>query len=178
MLLERESALLSEIQLLEARYRGKGVAEQIRDLTATKEQVMTRMKGDENKETLKQGISLLDARMTELEEDLETVKDRLGSVVFEWDGELERMLSETGVIRVSAALDYKKKWEPVKTACKCVVEMADGVFAGPTSKPKIFTLVMVKMIVYRFLLNLLNFYSNLVRRWMALPECVSVRTKY
>ena len=135
VLMDREADLLLELQQLEARYRGEGVSEQMREITASKEQLMTIMKGNENQETLKQSVALLDVRMRELEIGLETVKDRLGSVVFEWDGELERMLSETGVIRVRAALDYKKKGEPVKTACKFQKgsTTTDGVFHCPIS---------------------------------------------
>ena len=135
VLMNRESALLSELQQLEARYRGDGVSEQMQEITASKEQLMTTMKGNENKDTLKQSVALLDVRMKELEIGLETVKDRLGSVVFEWDGELERMLSETGVIRVRAALDYKKKGEPVKTACKFQKgrTITESVFLSPSS---------------------------------------------
>ena len=135
VLVDREEDLILELQQLEARYRGEGVSEQMREITASKEQLIGTMKENENKETLKQSVALLDARMRELEIGLETVKDRLGSVVFEWDGELERMLSETGVIRVRAALDYKKKGEPVKTACKFQKgrTTADGVFNSPTA---------------------------------------------
>ena len=135
VLLERESALLSELQQIEARYKGERVAEQIREITASKEQLMATMKGNDNQGTLKQSVALLDVRIRELKVDLETVKDRLGSVVFEWEGELERMLSETGVIRVRAVLDYKKKGEPVKTACKWQggKTAKGGVFSDPTS---------------------------------------------
>ena len=118
VLQEREAALLLELQQLEDRYSGEGVAEQIREITASKEQLMARMKRNENQPTLKESVALLDARMRELEVSLGTVKDRLGSVAFEWDGELERMLSGTGVIRMGAVLDYKKKGKPVLVACK------------------------------------------------------------
>ena len=135
VLVDREEDLLLELQQLELSYKGGGVSEQIREITASKEQLIAIMKGNENQETLKQSVAPLDARMKELEIGLETVKDKLGSVVFEWDGELERMLSETGVIRVRAALDYKKKGEPVKTACKFQKgrTITDGVFHCPTS---------------------------------------------
>ena len=55
--------------------------------------------------------------------------------MFEWEGELERMLSETGVIRVRAVLDYKKKGKPVKTACKYRGGRTakNGMFSDPTS---------------------------------------------
>ena len=66
VLLERESALLSELQQIEARYKGEGVAEQIREITASKEQLMATMKGNENQETLKQSVAPLDARIREL----------------------------------------------------------------------------------------------------------------
>ena len=137
VLLERESALLSELQRLEARYRGEEVTEQIREIKTSKEQLIGTMKGNENQQTLAQSVALLDARIRELEIGLETVKDGLGSVVFEWDGELERILSETGVIRVGVrtVLGYRKKGEPVKTACKYQKEMTatDAVFNYPTS---------------------------------------------
>ena len=55
--------------------------------------------------------------------------------MFEWEGELERMLSETSVIRVRAVLDYMKKGKPVNTACKWKGGRTAkyGVFYGPTS---------------------------------------------
>ena len=135
VLMDRESTLLSDLQQLESRYRGEGVAVQIREITASKEQLMTTMKGNENQRKLRHKFASLDTRIRELEFSLERVRDKLGSVVFEWNGELERMLSEAGVIRVRAALDYKKKGKPIKTACKHMNEPSkvDGTFCCPQS---------------------------------------------
>ena len=118
VLQERETALLSELQQLEYIYRGEGVDKQIDQLRITKEQTIATLTDNKNKQILEQSVALLDARMHELESNLETARDRMRRVELEWDVNLEGMLSRTGSIRVRGEPDYKEKGNPVMVAGK------------------------------------------------------------
>ena len=118
VLQERETALLSELQQLEVTYRGDGVDNQIDQLRITKEQTIATLKDNKNKEFLEQSVAQLDARIRELEANLETVRNRMRRVELEWDVNLEGILSRTGSIRVRGEPDYKEKGNPVMVAGK------------------------------------------------------------
>ena len=109
VLQEREKALLSELQQLEDTYRGEEVDKQINQLRMHKEQTIATLTDKKNKEIVEQSVALLDARMRELEANLETARDRMRRVELEWDVNLEGMLSRTGSIRVRREPDYKEK---------------------------------------------------------------------
>ena len=135
VLRERETALLSELQQLEDTYRGEGVDRQIDQLRITKEQVVTTLTDNKNKEYLEQNVALLDTKMRELAANLETARDRMRRVELEWDANLERILSSTGSIRVRGVPDYKEKAIPVMVAGKQGKEKssAPGEFYYPRS---------------------------------------------
>ena len=118
VLQERETALLSELQQLEDTYRGEGIDKQIDQLRIHKEQTIATLTDNKNKEILEQSVAQLDARMRELEANLETARDRMRRVELGWDANLEGMLSRTGSIRVRRESDYKKKGNPVMVAGK------------------------------------------------------------
>ena len=118
VLQERETTLLSELQQLEDTYRGEGVDKQINQLRTHREQTIATLTDNTNKYFLEQSVVQLDARMRELEANLETARDRMRRVELEWDVNLEGMLSRTGSIRVREELDYKKKGNPVMVAGK------------------------------------------------------------
>ena len=118
VLQERETALLSELQQLEDTYRGEGVGKQIDQLRITKEQTIATLTDNKNKEILEQSVALLDARMGELEANLETARDRMRRVELEWDVNMKGILRRTGSIRVRGELDYKEKGNPVMVAGK------------------------------------------------------------
>ena len=118
VLQERETTLLSELQQLENQYRGEGVIEQIPELSRLIQQTVTSLKGNENKETFDQNVSLLDTRMLELEANLQTARDSMRRVELEWDEILEGILGRTGSIRVSGVSDYKEKVKPEIIATK------------------------------------------------------------
>ena len=113
VLQERETALLSELQQLEIRYRGEGVVEQIQELSLTKEHAEATLQKTENHKILQQIVTPLDGRMRELEVNLKTTRDRMRQVELEWNGNLQGILSRTGAIRVSGEPDYKEKVYPV-----------------------------------------------------------------
>ena len=73
--------------------------------------------------------------MRELAANLETARDRIRRVELEWDGNLERILSSTGSIRVRGVLDYKEKANPLMVAGKHREERssAPGEFCYPHS---------------------------------------------
>ena len=108
VLRERETALLSELQQLEDTYRGEGVDRQIDQLRISKEHLTATLTDNKNKEFLEQHVSLLDTQMRELAANLETARDRMRRVELEWDGNLDRILSSTGSIRVRGVPDYKE----------------------------------------------------------------------
>ena len=135
MLQERETALLSELQQLEDTYRGEGVGKQIDQLRIIKEQIIATLTENKNKEFLEQNVALLDARIRELEANLETARDRMRRVELEWDGSLEGMLCRTGAVRVREVPDYKEKGNPVMVAGKHRKETSStpGEFYYPNS---------------------------------------------
>ena len=135
VLQERETALLSELQLLEDTYRGEGVDRQVDQLRTTKEQTVATLTDNKNKEFLGQHVALLDTQMRELAADLETARDRMRRVELEWDGNLEGILSRTGSIRVRGVPDYKEKGNPVMVAGKHREEISTtpGEFYYPRS---------------------------------------------
>ena len=118
VLRERETALLSEQQQLEDTYRGERVDRQIDQLRITKEQVVATLTDNKNKAFLEQNVALLDTQMRELAANLETARDRMRRVELEWDGNLDRILSSTGSIRVRGVPDYKGRAIPVMSAGK------------------------------------------------------------
>ena len=135
VLQERETALLSELQQLEDTYRGEGVDKQIDQLRIHKEQTIVTLTNNKNKEFLEQSVAQLDARMRELEANLDTARDRMRRVELEWDVTLEGMLSTTGSIRVRGELDYKDKGNPVMVAGKYRdnISLTPGEFYYPRS---------------------------------------------
>ena len=135
VLQERETALLSELQELEDTYRGEGVSNQIYQLRITKEQVVATLTDNKNKAFLEQTVALLDTQMRELAANLLTASDTLRQVELEWDGNLEKILSSTGSIRVGGVYDYKKEANRVMVAGKHREEKstAPGEFYYPHS---------------------------------------------
>ena len=112
VLQERETALLSELQQLEIRYRGEKANKQINQLRITKEQNNATLTDNELKKILQQSVALLDTRMLELEANLQIARDSMRRVELEWDEILEGNLGRTGSIRVSGVSDYKEKGNP------------------------------------------------------------------
>ena len=101
VLQERETALLSELQQLEENYKGEKVNEQIDPLRIIKEQNITALKDNENKEIHKRNMALLDS-----------ARD-MRRVELEWDQNLEGILGKIGSIRVRAVPNFKWEKYPV-----------------------------------------------------------------
>ena len=135
VLQERETALLSELQQLDDTYRGEGVDKQIDQLRTYKAQAIATLTDKKNKEFLEQSVAQLDARMRELEANLETVRDRMRRVELEWDVNLEGILSSTGLVRVREVPDYKEKGNPEMVAGKHInkTSLIPGEFFCPNS---------------------------------------------
>ena len=132
---EREAMLLSEIDQLVASYRREGIEKEIQQLHTSKESIMSALKGNENYKAFELSIAPLNHRIRELELSLETAEGRMRRVELEWDPELEGRLSKVGGIRIIGQADYKKKGEPVMTACKHSPDKTSeiGVFRYPES---------------------------------------------
>ena len=135
VLQERELSLLSELQELVAIYRGDEIEEEIHQLYISKEQIMATRRDYGDQENLKQSLPLMDARIRELENCVESAKNSLRSVVLDWDQELEGRLSDIGGIRLYGLVEYKNKSEPVLLAGKHspYKSTTPGVFAYPHS---------------------------------------------
>ena len=119
MLEERESVLLSELEQLENSYKGGVVIRQIDQLRHTKEQMECNLTENGNQETLKLSVAPLNARITELESQLESTRSRLKEVELQWDdATLRGVLELMGSIEVSRVPDYKSKQHPVLLAGK------------------------------------------------------------
>ena len=97
---DREGELLSELEQIEANYRGEGFAKQIQQLKITKEQTISTLTDNENKDFLEQSIATLDARVREIQSKIGITRNSMTGVELEWDEFLERVLSQTGSIQV------------------------------------------------------------------------------
>ena len=118
VLYEREAELLSELQQLEGTDRGEGIAEQIKELSLTKDQMIATLKGNENQLILQQSIAPLNARIKELQAKLDTAGTQMRQVTLEWDSGLEGTLAGTGSILVRDAPAYRTKGVPIAVAGK------------------------------------------------------------
>ena len=98
----KETALLSELDHVVASYKGEGIKKQIQQLQASKEFMITTISQNESTQTLQLSIAPLDARMKELQNNLDTIKVRMKSVQLEWDEELDQRLSQIGRITINA----------------------------------------------------------------------------
>ena len=117
LLQEREAALLAEVQELEDTFRGRGVADEIKQLSLSKEQLENNLKGNKSQETLQQSIALIDQNISELKISLERAQE-MKCVDLEWNQDLEDELNRLGAILVkkrSCELvpDYNKKGTPL-----------------------------------------------------------------
>ena len=118
---EREAALSTQLEEIEHKYRGRNarVDKQREELLATKEQIQSTMKGNENQKTLEAMLAPLDASLIELERG----EERLERIGLEWDEELASKLRDVGKILLNAQISvvvpgYKNKGKPVLVACK------------------------------------------------------------
>ena len=133
---ERESVLLSELEQLESSYRGETVIRQIEQLRHTKEQMECNLTENGIQETLKLSVTLLNARIGELENQLESSRSRLKEVKLKWDDtKLHGVLELIGSIEVRRVPDYKSKQHPILRAGKHREEISvtSGEFQYPRS---------------------------------------------
>ena len=110
---EREIALLSELLELETRYKGVGVVEQMKELSLLEEQAVTILQRNENKKTLEANVTLLNSRKKEIEANLKYDRHRIWKVELQWDENLDKLLSKTGMILMNNQVELKKKEKPV-----------------------------------------------------------------
>ena len=66
LLQEREAALLAVVQELEDTFRGQGIADEMKQLSLSKEQLENTLKGNKSSEVLLQSIALIDQKIAEL----------------------------------------------------------------------------------------------------------------
>ena len=139
LLQEREAALLAEVQELEDMFRGQGIADEMKQLSLSKEQLENTLKGNKSREILLQSIALIDEKIAELKISLEKAQE-MKRVDLEWNDDFENKLSTLGTIRVNAEKkssklepDYKKKGIPLAVFGKHIIggSTAPGVFAYP-----------------------------------------------
>ena len=138
LLQEREAALLAEVQELEDKFHGKGIAEEIEQLSLSKGQ-LENMKGNTVKEILQQSIAQIDGKISKLKILREKAKGN-ENVDFEWNLELESKLNTLGAIRVNSdkksdklISEYKKKGVPLALLGKnsTIRSKNPGIFGNP-----------------------------------------------
>ena len=141
LLQEREAALLAEVQELEDMFRGRGIADEMKQLSLSKEQLENTLKGNKSREILQQGIALIDQKIAELTISLEKAQE-MKRIDLDWNDDFENELSTLGTIRVNAEKkssklepDYKKKGIPLAVFGKHIKSKstAPGLFAYPGS---------------------------------------------
>ena len=97
---KREADLLADLQELEHRCTGDSITEQIKQLSISRESLITCLKGNANTKTLNQALSPINASIEGLQIQLQRIRDTHKRVVFEWDDELDTKLSSVGDVRV------------------------------------------------------------------------------
>ena len=141
LLQEREATLLAEVQELEDTFRGRGIAEEMKQLSLSKEQLENTLKGNKSREILLQSIALLDQQIAELTISLEKAQE-MKRIDLDWNDDFENQLSTLGTIRVNAEKkssklepDYKKKSIPLAVFGQHIIggSKAPGVFAYPVN---------------------------------------------
>ena len=139
LLQEREAVLLAEVQELEDTFRGQGIADEMKQLSLSKEQLENTLKGNKSREILLQGIALIDQKIAELKISLEKAQE-MKRIDLDWNDDFENQLITLGTIRVNAEKkssklepDYKKKGIPLAVFGKHsgYKSTAPGVFAYP-----------------------------------------------
>ena len=120
LLQEREEAMLLELKGIEDSYREQvqRQTQQKKELLATKEQLYSSLKGNENRDILQTLLAPLETKLRELEE----VGELFQRIELSWNEEeqLRDLLKELGIIELKKIeLDYTKKTMPVLVACKC-----------------------------------------------------------
>ena len=137
LLQERETVLLAEVQDLEDKFHGRGIAEEIEQLSLSKGQ-LENMKGNIVKEILQQSIAQIDEKISKLMILREKAKG-MGNVDFEWNLKLESKLNKLGAIRVNSEKktdklisEYEKKGVPLAVFGKHDANSENpGIFANP-----------------------------------------------
>ena len=112
VLVEREAILLSELDELVVRYRGEGVNQQVEEINRLKESQLFSVKENENKETVKKSVSVLEERVREIRAKFERDLASMRRVVLKWDECVFDQLSEVGSIEVSDLPPYEYKGDP------------------------------------------------------------------
>ena len=139
LLQEREAALLAEVQELEDTFRGQGIADEMKQLSLSKEQLENTLRGNKSSEILRQSIALIDQKIAELKSLLEKAQE-MKRIDLDWNDDFENELSTLGTIRVNAEKkssklepDYKKKGIPLAVFGQHIIDgsKAPGVFAYP-----------------------------------------------
>ena len=134
LLQEREDAILRQLQEMENIYieQHQRQNEQRKELLATKEQLHSSLKGNENQIILLSMLAPLEAKLKELEEGGE----ELQRIELNWNREeqLENFLKEICTVNLTTSnIDYTNKNKPVLVACKYRPNTCkDGEFKYPT----------------------------------------------
>ena len=142
LLQEREDTLLRRLQEIENDFKLQSVkeAQQRVELLIAKEKLQSFIKGNENKGTLIEMLTPLEAKLNELDK-------RGGFIEIVWEGErkLEYLLKVFGTIKLTSQdekvivatprLDYETKSKPVLVACKYKEDIFQqtGKFKNPTA---------------------------------------------
>ena len=141
LLEEREAVLLTEVQELEDKFPGRGIANEIEQLSLSKGQLEDTMKDNVMKEILQRTIAEIDEKISQLKI-LRKKEKEMENVDFEWNQELESKLNTLGAIRVNSEKksselisEYKKKGVPLAVFGKHIDNKSNnpGIFCYPQS---------------------------------------------
>ena len=118
LLQEREAVLLAEVRELEDTFHGRGIDDEIEQLSLSKVQLENTLKGNIMKEILQQTIAQIDEKISQLKI-LREKAQLMENVDFEWNQELESNLNTLGAISINGEKkssklisEYKKKGVP------------------------------------------------------------------
>ena len=135
VLVERETTLLSELDELVVRYRGEGINQQNEELNRLKELQLSSVKENENKETVKKSVSVLEAGVRERRAKFERDLASMRRVVLKWDECVFDKLREIGAIEVSDLPPYEDRGDPLMVASRhrSFESTSPGLFYSPGS---------------------------------------------
>ena len=139
LLQKREAELLAEVQELEENSKESEIADEMKKIFISKENLQDILRGNSNKELLEQSCAPLDKKMKELQTLLEKAKN----ISLGWDDEMEYKLNSLGSLQYTntekknkeVVPDYKQKGEPIAVYGnhKTGVVKGPGIFTYPNS---------------------------------------------
>ena len=138
VLVDREEALLGELQRLLENYTGEELEEETKQTNESNNALCDTLKGNTTRDVLEQSTAPIDSRIKELQKKLDDPPSSYSSVALEWDESLEEKLKVTGKLLLNpvkkSTPNYQMLSQPVAAfGTHSVTDKSAGVFGHPKS---------------------------------------------